>query len=136
LSGLLELLILVAAGFVYIKHSQEEEMGLKALGVASFLAQSPYVIEVISEQGIDNQSRFRDLTTMIGAAFIVIGDRNGIRLVHPVDERIGLPMKGGDNDRALQSGESYISFAQGSLGYSVRGKSAVLDEQGNIIGVV
>ncbi|QSA19962.1 histidine kinase, partial [Vibrio furnissii] len=34
LSGLIELLVLVAAGFVYIKHAQEEEMGLKALGVA------------------------------------------------------------------------------------------------------
>ena len=31
-TGLVELLILSAAGFAYIKHSQEEEMGLKALG--------------------------------------------------------------------------------------------------------
>ncbi|MGF1694311.1 sensor histidine kinase [Vibrio lamellibrachiae] len=136
LSGLLELLILVAAGFVYVKHAQEEEMGQKALGVASFLAKSPYVQRVISHNDTQHQDRFRDLTTMIGAAFIVIGDKNGIRLIHPIDERVGLPMKGGDNIRALTHGEAYISFAQGSLGYSVRGKTAVFDEQGNIIGVV
>ncbi|WP_367989013.1 ATP-binding protein [Vibrio sp. NTOU-M3] len=137
LSGLLELLILVAAGFFYVKHAQEEEMGLKALGVASFLAKSPYVIEMIEAgSGEQYQQRYRDLTNLIGAAFIVIGDKNGIRLVHPVDERIGKPMKGGDNSRALVHGESYVSLAKGSLGYSVRGKSAVYNQQGQIIGVV
>ncbi|MCK6261660.1 sensor histidine kinase [Vibrio sp. ZSDE26] len=136
LSGLVELLILVAAGFVYVKHSQEKEMGEKALGVASFLAKSPYVQSVISNSDTKHQQRFRDLTTMIGAAFIVIGDKQGIRLIHPIDERLGLPMKGGDNIRALTNGEAYISFAQGSLGHSVRGKTAVFDDDGNIIGVV
>ncbi|USD42538.1 sensor histidine kinase [Vibrio sp. SCSIO 43135] len=136
LSGLIELLLLVAAGFVYIKHAQEEEMGLKALGVATFLADSPYVQELIEERNIAPQQRFRNVTEMIGAAFIVIGDKNGIRLVHPLDERIGKPMKGGDNQRALVKGESYVSFAQGSLGYSVRGKTAVFNDKGEIIGVV
>lgn len=137
LSGLIELLLLVAAGFIYIKHAQEEEMGLKALGVASFLAKSPYVIEMI-ETGVtpELQIRYRSLTELIGAAFIVIGDKEGVRLVHPVDERIGLPMKGGDNKRALVDGEAYISVAKGSLGYSVRGKTAVFNQQGQIIGVV
>lgn len=40
LSGLIELLILVAAGFSYLKYTQEQEMGQKALGVAQFLANS------------------------------------------------------------------------------------------------
>ncbi|MEF1173348.1 sensor histidine kinase [Vibrio sinaloensis] len=137
LSGLIELLLLVAAGFIYVKHSQEEEMGMKALGLASFLSKSQYVIDAI-ETGVtpEQQQRFRDLTQLVGAAFIVIGDENGVRLVHPVDERIGLPMKGGDNKRALVDGEAYISTAKGSLGYSVRGKAAVFDSHGNIIGVV
>lgn len=137
LSGLIELLLLVAAGFIYVKHAQEDEMGQKALGIASFLAESPYVIEMI-ENGTDEESqeRYRTLTTLIGAAFIVVGNSEGVRLVHPLDERIGKPMKGGDNDRALIDGESYVSFAKGSLGYSVRGKSAVFNAQGEIIGVV
>ncbi|MDW2095340.1 PAS domain-containing protein, partial [Vibrio sp. 1866] len=57
-------------------------------------------------------------------------------LIHPVDERIGKPMKGGDNQRALVEGQSYVSTARGSLGYSVRGKAAIFDAQDNIIGVV
>lgn len=136
-TGLVQLLILALAGFAYVKHAQEEEMGLKAQGVASFLAGSDVVVELI-ENGVEaeSQARFRRLTELIGAAFIVIGDEDGIRLVHPVDDRIGKPMKGGDNNRALVDGESYISFAEGSLGYSVRGKAAVFDDNGEIIGVV
>jgi two-component system CitB family sensor kinase len=145
-TGLVELLILSAAGFAYIKHSQEEEMGLKALGVAEFLSESPRVIELLQHHSTnpelepqlnsEHQQRFRNLTHLIGAAFIVIGNDKGIRLVHPVDERLGLPMRGGDNQKALVLGESYVSTAKGSLGLSVRGKSAVKDANGEIIGVV
>ncbi|MFM2657472.1 ATP-binding protein [Vibrio owensii] len=137
LSGLIELLILVAAGFTYLKFDQEQEMGEKALGVARFLSTSHIVIEMIESQNPEPyQQRFREMADALGAAFIVIGDKNGVRLIHPVDERIGKPMKGGDNQRALVEGKSYISTAQGSLGYSVRGKAAIFDQQGNIIGVV
>lgn len=45
-------------------------------------------------------------------------------------------MSGGDNERALKEGEAYISTAKGSLGYSVRGKAAVFNAQGKVIGVV
>ncbi len=137
LSGLIELMILAMAGFIYAKHSQEQEIGRQALGVSSFLSKSADVLDIIETGATDDdQYRIRRLTEMIGAAFIVIGDKNGIRLVHPVDERIGLPMRGGDNDAALIEGKQYISYAQGSLGHSVRGKSAVFNARGEIIGVV
>ena len=136
-SGLLQLLVLSLAGFSYIKYSQEQEVGLKAKGVATFLAQSTTVVSMIQHGNAPlMQERFRGLTELIGAAFIVIGDKDGIRLIHPIDERIGLPMKGGDNQLALQFGQAYVSFAEGSLGKSVRGKAAVFDKNGNIIGVV
>ncbi|MCV5868949.1 hypothetical protein OFN61_27190, partial [Escherichia coli] len=102
LSGLIELLLLVAAGFTYLKVNQEHEMGEKALGVARFLAESEIVIEMVeAQQPEPYQESFRALTKAIGAAFIVIGDNQGVRLIHPGDERIGKPMKGGDNQRAL-----------------------------------
>ncbi len=137
LTGLVELFILVMAGFWYVKETQEQEMGSKALGVAELLASSQVVKQLI-QQDVTNldQLRFRKMADHLGAAFIVIGDRQGIRRIHPVDERIGKPMKGGDNVAALQNGESYVSIAEGSLGRSVRGKAAVFDDDGQIIGVV
>jgi len=92
LSGLIELLILVAAGFAYLKYTQEQEMGQN-------------VVELVENRdNVTYQAKFRELTE---------------------DERLGLPMRGGDNARALEEGEAYISTARGSLGYSVRGKAAV-----------
>jgi two-component system, CitB family, sensor kinase len=143
LSGLVELLILAVAGFSYIKQSQKEEVGMKALGVASFLARSPAIIDLIvrselnpSDAVVVDQNKYRELTRLIGATFIVIGDKQGVRLVHPIDARLGKPMRGGDNDQALENGEAYISYATGSLGSSVRGKAAVFSAKGEIIGVV
>ncbi|WP_423840436.1 sensor histidine kinase [Vibrio mytili] len=137
LSGLIELLVLVAAGVTYLKVNQEQEMGEKALGVARFLASSSIVREIVqSQNGEAYQARFLELTDAIGAAFIVIGDKDGVRLIHPVEDRIGKPMKGGDNRRALEEGLSYVSTAKGSLGFSIRGKAAVFDLEGNVIGVV
>ncbi|GBL00727.1 sensor kinase CitA [Vibrio harveyi] len=76
LSGLIELLILVAAGFTYLKFDQEQEMGEKALGVARFLSTSHIVREMIESQNTDPyQQRFREMTEALGAAFIVIGDK-------------------------------------------------------------
>lgn len=108
LSGLIELLLLVVAGFMYVKHSQEQEVGQKALGVAAFLAQTPTVVHMINMGNAtdDQQQSYRELTQLIGAAFIVIGDNHGIRLVHPIDESIGKPMMGGDNERALVEGKA------------------------------
>ncbi|MCG3056120.1 histidine kinase, partial [Escherichia coli] len=71
-----------------------------------------------------------------GAEFIVIGDADEVRYTHPDKEKIGQKMIGGDNERALIEGENYISFAKGSLGMSVRGKSPIYDENNQIIGVV
>ena len=71
----------------------------------------------------------------VGASYIVIGDEEARRLVHPNADRIGKPMMGDDPARALQ-GEFYISRAQGSLGVSVRGKGPIRDEMGRVIGVV
>ena len=75
------------------------------------------------------------LRSQTRARFIVVGDREGIRFSHPIPERIGQKRVGGDNQRALERGESYVSKAVGSLGPSIRGKSPVLDAQGQVIGV-
>tara|TARA_R110001583_G_scaffold51161_11_gene159807 strand:- start:41486 stop:43066 length:1581 start_codon:yes stop_codon:yes gene_type:complete len=136
-SGLIQLLILSGAGFIYLKNSKAHDSGETALGVAKLLAQSPIVIEAL--QGKNQklmQQKIEAMRTSIKAAFIVVGDIQGIRYSHPIPERIGKKMQGGDNNRALLQGISYISYAKGSLGNSVRGKTPIYDQFGNIIGVV
>ncbi|MCP5762683.1 two-component system sensor histidine kinase DcuS, partial [Klebsiella pneumoniae] len=50
------------------------------------------------------------------AEFVVVGNREGIRYAHPLPDRIGKEMVGGDNEPGLLHGQSYISKAVGSLG--------------------
>ncbi|HLR23730.1 MAG TPA: sensor histidine kinase, partial [Pseudogracilibacillus sp.] len=71
----------------------------------------------------------------IDAEFIVVGDKNEVRLAHPLKDRIGRKMVGDDNERALQDGKSYISKKEGSIGLSIRGKSPIIKD-GDIVGVV
>jgi len=136
-SGLIQLLVLSIAGFVYLKQSEAQDSGDAALGIAHFLASTPLVINALQRKNPQLlQTKIETMRRSINAAFIVVGDINGIRYSHPRPERIGLKMQGGDNDKALLQGLSYVSYAKGSLGRSVRGKTPVYSQSGEIIGVV
>jgi two-component system CitB family sensor kinase/CitB family two-component system sensor histidine kinase CitS len=126
----------------YLNHRQSqiisEQIGLRALGVARTVAQMPALVAAFDSP--DPAALIQPMAERIrletGARYVVVGDHRGIRLAHPLPERLGLPMVGGDNDRALLGGESYISEAEGSLGEAIRGKAPVRDTDGNIIGIV
>ncbi len=136
-SGLFKLLILSIAIFAYLINSEEQDSGKNALGIAKYLAKDRDIITAILQQDPTLiKEKIEYLRTSIDATFIVVGDIKGLRIAHPLDQRIGKKMKGNDNDKALKQGLSYISVAEGSLGKSVRGKTPVIDTQGNIIGVV
>ncbi len=136
----LVLLLLLAFSLFTVSaldQSLKEQIGLRALHVSRTVANSPDVINNLIAR---NQPVLQDYAETVrkktGASFVVIGDKHGIRFAHPKPDRIGKSMVGGDNDRALLHGESYISQARGSLGVSLRGKTAIKDDQNTIIGVV
>lgn len=134
---LLQAIILGTFTLRYLGDSLEEQMGQRALQLASMISQTPSIRSAVTARDSSEVQRIvADLRLATDASFISIGDAEGIRLVHPVPERIGKPMVGGDNFRALELGESYISKAVGSLGESIRGKTPVFDELGRVVGVV
>lgn len=118
-------------------NSLKEQTGLRALHVAETVAAMPDLREAFSQpqpwkiiQPIAEKVRIKT-----GAEFVVVGNREGVRYSHPVPERIGKGMVGGDNQPVLE-GHSIISEAQGSLGRSLRGKAPIFDDQGKVIGIV
>lgn len=140
LTGLITLLmIFVTITYVYLEREQARKLiGDQALATALAVAEIPDVKRALEfEQNLEGM---RELTERIresfGAEYIVVGDEEGIRIAHPDETEIGHPMVGGDNEGALIYGESYISLADGSLGTAVRGKTAVFNDEGAIIGVV
>ena len=133
-------LTLVAGGLytAMIGEVLEDQIGKRALQVSRTVAQIPLVKQQIVKEHPEGhlQTLAEQIRREVGAEFIVIGNRDGIRFSHPKTDRLGKKMVGGDNAPALERGESYVSRAVGTLGPSIRGKVPIFAEDGSIIGVV
>ncbi|MFC1779945.1 ATP-binding protein [Thermodesulfobacteriota bacterium] len=133
-------LTLVAGGLytAMIGEVLEDQIGKRALQVSRTVAIIPLVKQQIVKEHPEGllQSLAEQIRREVGAEFIVIGNRDGIRFSHPKTDRLGKKMVGGDNAPALERGESYVSRAVGTLGPSIRGKVPIFTEDGSIIGVV
>lgn len=138
LLGLL-LILLLAVFYSFMESKQiEENKGRMALQISKTVSVIPNIISAF--QTNDPSKTIQPIAEKIrketGAEFVVIGNKDGIRYSHPVKSLIGKKMRGGDNERALQKGQYYVSKAKGSLGPSIRGKSPILNEKGEVIGIV
>ncbi|WP_335386339.1 sensor histidine kinase [Neobacillus drentensis] len=116
----------------------EENRGRMALEISKTVSFIPTIIDGI--QTSDPNKTIQPIAEKIrketGAEFVVIGNKEGIRLSHPLKSMIGKKMTGGDNERAIKKGEYYVSKAKGSLGPSIRGKSPIFNKKGEVIGIV
>ncbi len=120
-----------------LSHTTTEQMGENALDVARTVSLIPSVRDAFYTPDPADviwplAERVRKAT---GAEFVVVGNRQGIRYSHPLPDRIGKHMVGGDNAPALE-GKEYTSEAVGSLGPSLRGKVPLYGLGGEIIGIV
>lgn len=142
--GLMALLQTSVIGFYAIHNSQKslnEQMGQRALFVAKTIAAMPSVIHAIK---IQDTAFLQTLSLKLAdenqSRFVVIGDKEGKRLAHPNVKKIGHYMKddeGDDNAEALIRGQGYVSKAEGSLGWTMRGKVPVYDiNSNNIVGII
>jgi two-component system, CitB family, sensor kinase len=115
----------------------KEQIGMRALNVAETVAATPLVKDAFRQP--DPHRQIQPFAEMIrrktGAEYVVVGNRQGVRYAHPLPDRIGKKMVGGDNEEVLE-GKAIISEAVGSLGPAIRGKAPIFDEQGNVIGIV
>jgi two-component system, CitB family, sensor histidine kinase CitS len=133
------LILLLTVFFGYKESKQiEENRGRMALEISKTVSFIPTIIAAF--QTSDPSQTIQPLAEKIrketGAEFVVIGNKDGIRYSHPLKSLIGKKMKGGDNERAINNGDYYVSKAKGSLGPSIRGKSPIFNKKGEVIGVV
>lgn len=133
-------IVIISLGsiFYYIMTTAlEDQIGTRALKVAETVANMPDIRHAFqtSDPSRTIQPIAETIREKIDAEYIVVGNREGIRFSHPLPERIGKEMVGGDNGPVLE-GQSIISKAIGSLGPSLRGKAPIFDEQNQVIGIV
>ncbi|MEJ2763782.1 sensor histidine kinase [Photobacterium sp. MCCC 1A19761] len=114
-----------------------EEVAERARVQSRQIAELDQLIARVRQQDIAGVRRLVDeLYQVSDADFIVVSDRQGRRMAHPKPERIGLPVMGGDIEAALTQGRHYLSEGTGSLGRSLRYISPLIDDQGDIVGMV
>ncbi|MEC0239849.1 sensor histidine kinase [Paenibacillus dokdonensis] len=137
--SLLTFIILSLSGIYYIVITNvfDNQIGERALKVAETVAIMPEIRRAFSDPDPSRiiQPISESVRMKTNAQYIVVGNREGIRFSHPIPDRIGKYMVGGDNGPVLE-GQSIISRATGSMGPSIRGKAPVLDAGGNVIGIV
>ena len=113
--------------------------GQRAMDVARFVATNPLIVSALTDSGsvsFEELSQFLDtLAAATQVRYIVPMDMQAKRLYHPDHEKIGHRFVGGDESRAIQ-GESYISSAVGTLGFSQRAFFPVYSLEDEQIGAV
>ena len=120
----------------HLAGQARSQLGERALTASRLVARFPAVIAAAQRGQPDPalNTLVNELRRQVGADYIVVGERRGVRLAHPNPGQLGKPMEGGDNAGPL-SGQEIISVAQGSLGLAVRGKVPVWAGR-EVVGVV
>ena len=126
LIGTLLFSVIVALTFSFerlLVTTLEKSIGASALKLAKAVAEMDVIQDAFEEENPSAiiQPVVEEIRLETDAEYIVIGNREGIRYAHPLTDRIGKEMVGGDNGPVLQ-GMSIISKAIGSMGPSLRGR--------------
>ena len=122
-----------------------EEYAERALAVSRAVASDPEVREKLSATssldvppeelvGGDMQRMAVDIARRTGVLFVVIANREWIRLAHPDLDKIGFHVS--TDPSGVLDGEEILDTDRGTLGESVRGKAPVRDVDGRIVGFV
>lgn len=140
------LLILVVSVFIiaalarYFSASFEDYLVTHvrdmAMNQAKIIASNDSIISAVEHRDYTRLASIADkLQSDTDFDYVVIGDRNSIRLYHPNPKKIGQPMQF-TKPGALEKGESYFIMGEGSIGMAMRAKTPIFNENGQVIGVV
>ena len=141
LLGVLVLVQIGISGIIYgslVADFLADQIGRRALDIAGTVAGTPLVAEGVAVGDPEGrvQSFAETVRRRTGAEYVVVCDRAGLRLSHPDPDRIGEHFVGGDEERVLATGESYVSRGVGTLGPSLRGFVPIAGDAGEAVGFV
>ncbi|WP_036228143.1 ATP-binding protein [Marinobacterium jannaschii] len=125
----------------YLSRAMDEQIAQRALHVATTIAAQPQIASAVLAR---NSDFLRPLSLTLArrteARYVVIGDRDGVRLAHPSADAIGYSMLDDESDEVelyFPDGRGYTYTAHGSLGLSMRARAPIYAPDGpELIGVV
>ncbi|MGR5149783.1 ATP-binding protein [Photobacterium alginatilyticum] len=132
-------IVVTTAIFFLLQNSHQEGIEARGLELARVIAHDPVVIEAVDaknkQQSYYLQNYIEDIRTRTDASFIVVVDKNAMRLSHPEPQKVGKHFIGDDIYPALERGNEYSSVASGSLGKAIRNFSPIFMD-GKVIGAI
>ncbi|WP_017727045.1 ATP-binding protein [Halalkalibacterium ligniniphilum] len=123
----------------YMSDVKEEELSQRAMITANLVAQNELVQEHLVDDIENASAKLQPLVERLRVIhshdYIVLLNRDRIRVTHPNPERINTPFVGGDADAAFAE-HVYISKAKADDVRTVRAFAPVLNQDREQIGVV
>lgn len=114
-----------------------QDRGTQSRIQAQEIALIPTLRTAVAEGNIAQiNGLMRQIVRHSDASFIVIGDAQGNHLFHSAyANRLGTPLIGGDNADVL-AGKTTTTLREGGLGFSLRSKTPLWDDNHRVIGIV
>ena len=123
--------------YVDVGRQLYQEMSTRAKIQAEEIALIPNLRKEVEAKDINAIHHFmQQIAAHSDASFIVIGDNQGRHLFHSVfADRVGTTLVGRDNVEVLR-GKSTTTIRKGGLGISLRSKAPILNDAGQVVGIV
>ncbi|WCE30393.1 ATP-binding protein [Vibrio sp. SCSIO 43137] len=132
-------IVVTSAILFLLKTSHQESFQARGLELARVLAHNPVIINAVEAKNNGQPYALQDyiegIRSSTDASYIVVVDKNAMRLSHPTPDKLGKHFIGDDIFPALEQGLEYSSVASGSLGEAIRNFSPIL-LNGEVIGAI
>ncbi|MGL5685691.1 MAG: ATP-binding protein [Vagococcus fluvialis] len=133
---------LIASGILirnYVVNQKIHQVEEKIKLITDMVARQPEIIQAL-ETPANNETDIQQLASDImkdtQVDFVVVLDKNLIRLSHPDQTALGKPFSNIPDAKLALDGKSHFSTKEGILGEGTRYFTPVKDNQGNVIGVI
>ncbi|MFI3684141.1 ATP-binding protein [Vagococcus fluvialis] len=133
---------LIASGILirnYVVNQKIHQVEEKIKLITDMVARQPEIIQAL-ETPANNETDIQQLASDImkdtQVDFVVVLDKNLIRLSHPDQTAIGKPFSNIPDAKLALDGKSHFSTKEGILGEGTRYFTPVKYNQGNVIGVI
>jgi len=123
------------ASYALVSSQIDDQYKQRALAIAYAVAATPDIVEAMNDADPSKtiQPIAEAIRRSVGADFVVVANKDGIRYSHPNPENIGKRVSTDPNQTL--AGDVYVGYQEGTLGRSLRAKVPITSG-GDVIGIV
>ncbi|MDP9321474.1 MAG: sensor histidine kinase [Chloroflexota bacterium] len=123
------------ASYALVSSQIDDQYKQRALAIAYAVAATPDIVEAMNDPEPSKaiQPIAEAIRRSVGADFVVVANKDGIRYSHPNPENIGKRVS--TDPSVTLAGDVFVGYQEGTLGRSLRAKVPIISG-GEVIGIV